>query len=186
MDLGAYIQIEALAELAKNSGIEIPRLRGYRLMADESKISSCEIKQRMNEMDVTVCEQLCTAEPFWTPRCDFRVYNSWTDRLRDYYLDRNLSKDYRSYTGIRWDRIHGWKRKTLKCEIKKAHRKVQQTYDAWNRYAGQEGVLYIHARIGGHYWELYGGHDLEKQPWFIEKIDNYFDSTYCDIYARLH
>jgi len=101
MDLGAFVQIEVLDNQAKKNGIEIPRLRGYRLMADESKITPCEIKQRMNEMAVTVCEQLCTAEPFWTSRCDFRVYNSWTDRLRDYYLIRDQAKDYRFYTGIR-------------------------------------------------------------------------------------
>ena len=23
------------------------------------------------------------------------------------------------------------------------------------------------------------------KPWFIEKVDDYFDSTYCDIYVRI-
>lgn len=32
MDLGAYAQIEELEELAKLNGIQVPRLRGYRLM----------------------------------------------------------------------------------------------------------------------------------------------------------
>ena len=32
MDLGAYVQIENLDELAQKNGIDIPRLRGYRLM----------------------------------------------------------------------------------------------------------------------------------------------------------
>lgn len=34
MDLGAYAQIEDLDEIAQRNGIEVPRLRGYRLMAD--------------------------------------------------------------------------------------------------------------------------------------------------------
>ena len=46
-------------------------------------------------------------------------------------------------------------------------------------------VLYIHARIGGRNWETYGGKDLEKQPWFLEKVNDHFDGTYCDIYAKI-
>lgn len=33
MDLFAYTQIEDLEEIAKENGIECPRLRGYRLMS---------------------------------------------------------------------------------------------------------------------------------------------------------
>ena len=35
MDLGAYAQIDDLSEIARRNGIEVPRLRGYRLMKDE-------------------------------------------------------------------------------------------------------------------------------------------------------
>jgi len=31
MDLGAYVQIEDLDKIAKENGIVVPRLRGYRL-----------------------------------------------------------------------------------------------------------------------------------------------------------
>ena len=60
-----------------------------------------------------------------------------------------------------------------------------EQYTVFNRYAGKQGVLYIHARIGGYNWCPYGGKDLAKQDWFIEKVDDAIDSTYCDIYARV-
>ena len=34
------------------------------------------------------------------------------------------------------------------------------------------------------WFQLYGGPDLEKNLWFIEKIDDCFDDTYCNIYVR--
>ena len=43
----------------------------------------------------------------------------------------------------------------------------------------------IHARIGGPNWEYYGGPLLKLEPWFLERVDDGFDNTYCDIYARI-
>lgn len=45
----------------------------------------------------------------------------------------------------------------------------------------------IHARIGGtsdtSNWVSYGGPDnIATQPWFLEKVDDNWDPTYCDIY----
>jgi hypothetical protein len=43
----------------------------------------------------------------------------------------------------------------------------------------------IHARIGGNNWEYYDGDEtVATKPWFLEKVDDEFDSTYCDIYVR--
>ena len=42
MDLGAYIQIERLDAIAKANNIDIPRLRGYRLMSEVRPVSSDE------------------------------------------------------------------------------------------------------------------------------------------------
>ena len=109
MDLYAYFQIDQLSGLAKDNGIEIPRLRGYRLMAEESKLP-------------------------------------------------------------------------VKTEAKEAAR---HQFETFNKYVGRDDVLYIHARIGGGNWLPYGGADIEKQPWFIEKVDDCYDQTYCDIYARI-
>lgn len=107
MDLGAYIQIGKLEHLLKENNIEIPRLRGLRLMKDEEKFTKEEIEEEAS------------------------------DQL-----------------------------------------------EKFNSYGGRDDVLYIHARIGGGNWPYYRS-EVENQPWFIEKIDDYYDSTYCDIYARI-
>ena len=62
--------------------------------------------------------------------------------------------------------------------------------ERFNYYCGQKNVYMIHARIGGvgeySNWEYYGGEEkIATQPWFLEKVDDDFDSTYCDIYVKL-
>ena len=56
----------------------------------------------------------------------------------------------------------------------------------WNKYAGRDDVLLIHARIGGANWIDCGGESLTKEPWFLEKVDDEYDCTYCDIYAKIN
>lgn len=186
MDLGAYAQIDNLEKIAKDNNIEVPRLRGYRLMKDEKPISSEELKQIMKDCEVDICENLCHAEPFWNANSCISSYDSWTDYLCKYYLIESKDENgYKRYTDIRWDRIHGWKRKVLKFEIKKKKRRIKEQFDMWNKYVGRDDVLYIHSRIGGGNWNDYGGNELSKQPWFLDKVDDYFDSTYCDIYALI-
>ena len=90
------------------------------------------------------------------------------------------------YNGIRWDRIHGWKRKVLKTEIHNNIRKFERYVATWNKYCGCKGIIRIHARIGGGNWIYYDGPELSRHIWFIEKVDDYFDSTYCDIYVRIN
>lgn len=179
MDLGAYAQIEDLGKLAKANGIDVPRLRGYRLMVEEEPVSQEGIREMMNDAAIRELKNLCDAEPFWSAHPKWRTYSSYTDYVEQYFL--GPYKDT-----IRWDRIHGWKRKVLKFEIKKAKRRIQKQYDMWNKYAGQENVLYIHSRIGGNNWSYFeGDKNVASQPWFLDRVDDYFDSTYCDIYARI-
>ena len=183
MDLGAYIQIADLDKIAKENGIEIPRLRGYRLMKDEELISQDEIKRMKKDCVIEVVEKLCCSKPFWSPNPKCRIYNAYTDYLRDYYLLKNKDNNY---VDVRWDRIHGKKRKILKYAIKKKQRIIQAQYDVWNKYAGKEGVLYIHSRMGGSNWDTYEEKDsILKQPWFLDRVDDCWDKTYCDFYARI-
>lgn len=184
MDLGAYAQIDNLGEIAKANNIDVPRLRGYRLMENEEPISKEEINQMLNDCAVEVCKDLCQAYPFWSSKPEYYVSSRYTDYVCRYFLVETIGENgYKKYTDIRWDRIHGWKRKILKFEIKKEKRRIQAQFDMWNKYAGKKNVLYIHSRIGGYNWDYYGGDELKKQPWFLEKVDDSFDSTYCDIYA---
>lgn len=186
MDLGAYMNIEELDEIAKDNGIEIPRIRGYRLMENEKPVSKEEIKEIQNESAILVAKGLCEAVPFWRANPKYHEYSSWTNILEDYYLIKDKDGKYTKCTGIRWDRIHGWKRKVLKFEIKKQKKKIQKQYDLWNKYAGVENVLYIHSRMGGWNWKEYDKkNDILNQPWFLDRVDDYFDSTYCDFYAKI-
>lgn len=120
MDLGAYMQIGKLEQIMKDNGIEVPRLRGLRLMSEESPLSEEEIHDQIIDMA--------------------RVAPSIV---------------------------------------------VRRQYEMFNKYCGRPDVLYIHARIGGPNWVTFGGPELAKQPWFIDAIDDAFDPTYCDIYAKI-
>ena len=180
MDLGAYLQITDLEEIAKRNGIEIPRIRGYRIMADEKLVSVEKINEIKKQCEIEVARHLCESYPFWS----INPYGYETNYyLNSYFLIEN--KDGK-YTGIRWDRIHGWKRRVLKFEIKKKKKQIQNQYDLWNKYAGKEGVLYIHSRMGGDRWKYFEGKTkVMNQPWFLDRVDDWWDLTYCDFYAKI-
>lgn len=186
MDLYAYTQIDKLDKIAEENGIEVPRLRGYRLMKDEEYISDEEIREEIKRCEISVVEDLCRAVPTWSMKPVYHISDRHTDALCDYYLVKNKdNKDYRQYIGIRWDRIHGKKRKILKYAIKKKKERNLKQFITFNKYVGREDILYIHSRIGGGNWEYFNGKELEKKEWFLEKVDDCFDETYCDIYAKI-
>lgn len=156
MDLGAYIQIEELESLLIANDIHIPRLRGLRLMSEETPLPDEVIQEQLNyELGYIA-----------TPYIPF-------------------SGDWKKFQGARWDLLHGKRRKRLKLLLKHQTQKVYRNRNTFNQYCGQDNVLYIHARIGGRNWNEYGGSDLERQPWFLCKVDDSFDDTYCDIYAKV-
>ena len=177
MDLYAYSQIQSIDEIAKKNNIYCPRLRGYRLMKDEEPVAD-EFWKSEKHM-ARIVEDLCMSIPFWTDNAAWHEYSERTDMLKDYYVQGD-EKDKK----IRWDRIHGWKRRALKTAIHNDSARYKRQYDTWNKYAGEEGILYIHARIGGNNWKSYY-QEVVNEPWFIEKVDDASDSTYCDIYASV-
>ena len=174
MDLGAYAQIDRIEEIAKKNGIEVPRLRGYRLMSEQQTI---DIKSMFEGVAGTCCCDLI--ECSWGAN-EWYTLNDRTRYCEDYYT----RKVNGGYCVPRWDRIHGFKRKKLKFEIKKQKKAIVKQYETFNKYCGRYDILYIHARIGGGNWSYYRNQVI-NQPWFIEKVDDAYDSTYCDIYARL-
>lgn len=175
MDLKAYAQIEDLEPILKENNIEIPRLRGLDLMVDEKpRIFS---KEDMRDLELECAEDLCRSIPFWDPNAGMCEYSDYTDYLCDFYVGKD---------GIRWDRIHGKKRKVLKTYIHNEKNRHQKQVDVFNKYVGRSDVIRIHARIGGYNWVYFGGVELSRQPWFLEKVDDAFDNTYCDIYAKIN
>lgn len=182
MDIGAYAQIESLSGILAATGIDIPRLRGLRLMAEEEKVTEKEIKKMIEDEETEVVERLARACPPWDANSSCTTYDWKTDMmLRKYVaMDKNGCAN-----GIRWENIHGKKRKIAKFEIKKKAKRIRQSMETFNKYVGRQNVLYVHARIGGNNWAYFGGPEIARHPAFIEKVDDWFDSTYCDIYVRV-
>lgn len=181
MDLYAYTQIDKLREIAKENGISVPRLRGLRLMKNESIVTKDEINEMIHSTNIDIVKGLCRTPRLWDPNSHCHCYSYETDIIVRHFL-----KETEDNAEIRWDRIHGKKRRILKFEIKKNKRKYMKQYETFNKYAGREDVLYIHARIGGNNWTFYNGDNtVAKEPWFLEKVDDAWDSTYCDIYAKI-
>lgn len=173
MDLGAYVQIDDLSQIMRENGISVPRLRGLRMMKEEKSV---DIQDMYKGIEQECIEDLCSSIPSWTPYSNMRCYSHATDRKIDYYT---------VHGDINWKRIRGKRRKILKTYIHNEKKRYERQYAIWNKYCGKEDILYIHARIGGGNWSYYGGSELSKQPWFIEKVDDAFDCTYCDIYAKI-
>lgn len=172
VDLGAYAQIENLSSIMNSNGIRVPRLRGLRLMVNEDPI---DIDDVCKNVEIDLVEDLCRCG--WNPKANWHNYYWRTDRAIKKYVDYKNNR-------VRWELIHGKKRRILKTEVKNQVKKYRKQYEMYNKYAGKTGVLYIHARIGGGNWPTYYK-DVVGKPWFIERIDDAFDSTYCDIYARI-
>ena len=194
MDLGAYINIddETYVKIIQENNIEVPRLRGYRWMGNETAIDLDDyiipsLKQHVYD------DALRSDPPFTIDPCCFE-YSERTDRRKKKYgvykkvahiFDDSEIEYHSELVDLKWNKIHGKRRKNVKFNLKKELKAAKRQYDAWNKYVGRKDVLYIHARIGGNNWIYYEGHKLEKEPWFLEKVDDYYDNTYCDIYARI-
>ena len=175
MDLLAYAQIDDLGEIARRNGIEVPRLRGYRLMKDEEPVDWKEWAP--DNPEAYWARWMCTQFPAWDMKSHCSCYCYETDRRIEWYI----TKDEK----VRWDRIHGKKRRDLKTLIKNRTNRYKRQAEVWNKYAGRDDVLYIHARIGGDNWGYFKCESLVREPWFLEKVDDAFDCTYCDIYAKI-
>lgn len=182
MDLGAFVNIGNLEHVMAENRIDIPRLRGLRLMAAEEPLSKEEIESQAKFNAMYECETLCAKR--FRPNRLSHEYSDVTRGFMKKYLVQDADDAY-VFSDVNWKTVHGKKRKMFKYIIKKEKKLVYEQYAKYNSYCGQKDVLYIHARIGGPNWLYYGGDDIEKQPWFIEKVDDSFDCTYCDIYARI-
>lgn len=190
MDLGAYAQIDDLSKIMEDNGIDIPRLRGLRLMKDEKPVSDKELKELAKKDGLLRCEELCRSCPPFNWNSCVSELSDRTDAIVEYYCVlptcENVVISHMDPIDIRWDRVHGKKRKAFKYVIKQAKKRVYQQYELWNKYAGRPDVLYIHCRLGAGNWNYYKGWEIiESQPWFLDKVEDYFDNTYLDIYAKI-
>ena len=180
MDLYAYAQIDELEEIMKANNIEVPRLRGLRLMSKETP----EYNYVPNNLEFDVLKDW-VASDFGRDKV-FQVYSSWARELTERLSHvSKIDDDGDEVRKINWNMLGRKDKKYLKLEIKHRIKEYRKQFETFNKYCGRDDVLYIHARIGGGNWSYYDGPELSKQPWFIEKVDDAFDSTYCDIYAKI-
>ena len=179
MDLGAYVQIGDLQAVADANGISIHRLRGYRLMVEQEPYSVEELQDGIECARNVAYERVVSSVPpfILNPEC-----YCFRERMEKKYLIKDA---YGHTIGIRWDKIHGRKRKAVKYEVRKYIRNQKTQMGMWNRYAGRDDVLYIHARLGSWSWSEIKWPDYRKEPWFLDGCDDTFDQSYCDIYAHI-
>ena len=179
MDLGAYAQIKDLDELVKANGIEVARCRGYRLMKDEEAISDKDIEKYVREC------MLGSAEDEVRTTGYFVEYSSKATRRCRKYLICNNKEGYLNVIDVNWKNVHGKLRKRIKFAMKIAKSEALAQYRLFNKYAGRNDVLYIHAKLGSWSWSDIKWWNYESQPWYLDGCDDY-DRAYCDIYAKIN
>lgn len=113
----------------------------------------------------------------------------------DLYAYSQIEKldDLAKKNGIVVPRLRGYRlmseeeamsEEALESLIEEHGENSRDTFETFNKYSGRFDVLYIHARIGGGNW-LSCRNQVKNQPWFLEKVDDFYDNTYCDIYAKI-
>ena len=187
MDLYAYAQIGDLQAIADRNGISVPRCRGYRLMKSEQFVTAAEIEQMINDQAMYEVHEYLRRG---FPRGFYRIIRKYSEasirRCRRCMVYRKTERGHEMPVAVRWDKVHGKHRKEIKWIFRRTRKQVHEQYDLFNSYVGRDDVLYIHARLGSTSWtDEKNKAEVICQPWFLSKVDDSFDSSYCDIYARI-
>ena len=178
MDLYAYTQIENLEELLEKMNVEIPRLRGLRLMKVEEVLTKEELKEVLRKALLEHAEYSLTSDDFYTGCC-IHTYPTPPNKKKYIVYDKD-----ENVVAIRWDKLHGKKRKFLKYLLKQYEKAFWKQMNMFNSFCGKD-VLYVHARIGGNNWDYFKCDYITKYPQYLDRCDDYWDCTYCDIYFDL-
>lgn len=172
MDIWAFVQIEKLEELAKANGIDVPRLRGYRWMGDQTIETEKDIAEQL--------DRFTKSEYAWMESYAEKLLENIVSRVNAEYEQSEefdveawkRSRDFNIDSALN-DLQHHW------SDIHSYPSRYKKQTDMWNRYCGCHDVLLIHSRIGS------GAYKLKDQPWFLDYVLDAYDPTYCDIYAKL-
>ena len=167
-------------ELNLKFSIDIPRYRGFGYTKDLEEYSLIDVKDILKSEETNILESLCRSNPKWSINSFSETYSYSSDM----YFARHLKRDGKLMV-VDWDKIHGKKRKALKYEIKTFKRNLVKMVKIWNQYAKKDGFICIRARIGGDNWNYFKGDKLKNYEWFVDKVDDAFDSTYCYIFAKI-
>lgn len=177
MDIGAYANIDKLSIVAERNGIEVSRLRGYRLMKNEHEPIIFD-DDTIHFIERESIERMVYGIPKFTINPFAISYSSNSKKSISKYYDIKNNK-------IKWDKIHGKFRKNLKYVLKRKTKKVIDNFNTFNKYIERDDVLYIHARLGSNNWSGKTHLYYKNKPWYLDSIDDGYDNTYCDIYAKI-
>ena len=86
MDIGAYKNIDDLEFLLKENNIEIPRLRGLRVMANEKKVSSKELVTMLHEHLLEVADGVLTSDEDFLDYTSILVFFKRHQGIRKYIV----------------------------------------------------------------------------------------------------
>lgn len=144
-------------------------------MRDEKIVTREQIDERIKHEILDIVKRIVEQN-------SLNCWSSWKDDTRNDILIRDEKRNVIDY---RWEKIHGKKRKWIKFEIKKLKKNYNNQYALWNKFVGKN-VLYVHARLGGFNWRFYNGNEaISKHKDFLERCDDAWDSTYCDMYFEI-
>ena len=128
MDVGAYVQIENLRPVMTENNIYVPQLRGIRLMSEEEPASQEDIAKYIKKMALINCDEACRSNFSYNPSC--YTFSPATYRLERKYL----IYDGIRLVDVRWDKIHGKKRKMFKYLFKRAKKRATENFSIYNKY----------------------------------------------------
>lgn len=176
MDLYAFAQIEDLQHYLDDNNIDIPRLRGLRLMKDEKIITDEETEKSVKG------DQIDYAVHWLREHCDW-CWSSWKmDRKHKAFIYGKDEHGNKAVVGIDLSKVHGKDKKRIKFHWKQIKKRYYEQFGMFNKYVGKN-VLYVHARLGSTNWSDYKVDTTH--PMYLERIDDAWDGTYCDIYYDL-
>lgn len=181
MDLYAYSQIKNLEHILTKNNIEIRRLRGLRLMKDEEPITSEEIEKIVKD---TKLENAIR----WLKQKSWNYWSSQRDdNIHKAFIYRKVKEDdedvfEKKIVAIDWSKVNRKDRNAIKLKNKEDEKRIRTNFEMFNSYVGKN-VLYVHTRQGGGNRPYYPIDT--KHPMYLSDCDDYWDSTYCDIYYDL-
>ena len=177
MDLYAYSQIENLEGILKDNNINIPRLRGLRLMAKEKRVTDKELDDLIKE------EKKDYLVSWLRQHNDFIISFSKDNKHHKAFIYKGKNQwGEKEVVGYDFSKVHGKDRKHIKFKWKQIEKAYRSQYDLFNKYAGKN-VLYVHARLGSTNWSTFKIDT--KHPMYLGMVDDAFDTSYCDIYYDL-
>lgn len=175
MDLVTYLE---------NNGVKVPRMHNVELCKELTPYNDGEVLLNLYMFESNVLSDLLASG--WTNNffCYGRRFKKAVKKYAKKYVYSSDGNDYHFLAPI-WDNIHGKHRKILKFEFKKMNKQFNKYREAWDRYAGRSDVIVVRARIGGSNWISYDGKfTIASKPIFLEKVDDPYDNTFCNIYFK--